>query len=436
VAGCSAEGTPNGEALGTTSQASGTFTPSGFPTDLQFMGDINLTANASAILMIGGYNKAGAGQTTAGILRNTANTPTGTWTALSSPLPTALGEVEIVRLTPTASASRFLVIGGRPTRDAAATVSAWILTLDVGTATASWSRHNMGQARVLGKDNLHKCGTSSKYIAIGGVTVSGMISIASLATTNSIEVFNVNGANQALSAWSTLKDGSGNTVTLTTSRGYHRVLNAGASNSQFIVSGVMNAGTPDALASVEGLTVNASNCTATASTTTALNNLPSARARAHHLKTNVTINSIVYDFVIATGNDTNRYAVAPPTDVFFYRSANDSYNSTTADLRNGRVFGRVLPDDTTAGSVKVGTGVQPDGTTNTNSITNIFRTTPVTTDVFATPGAGRSNGTDITRGRVGSAVRLFGLSTAADYAALGTSYSGGVGATETSVFDF
>jgi len=410
------------------------------------MGEIKL--NASKILIVGGYNAAGNGQTAAGILTNTG-AAAGTWTRLvnglgaSNPLPTALGEVEIAQIT----ASKFIVAGGRATRDGAAVTNAWLLTLNVATAVASWTAVNMSQARVIGKNNLQKCGsTGSRFIAIGGITNGGMASTTTTNATDNIEVFNA-----ATPAWSTLKlAGSSGTKTVqlpTNGKGYHSVLSPNVSS--FIVAGGVTNAVATAVKTVQLLAVNSSCEALTTSVVdpslnpsivkTSATDMPSERARGAWIKATGSLNTspvFNYDFIIATGNNTTRFSNTPPTDIFFYDSANDKWNGTFADLRtNGRVFGRLVQDESgTANWVRMGTGVVPSGT-GTNVLLD---TTPILTDIINNSGVvnpGGVTGTDITNGRVGSAVQLFG-NTPADYAAFGTAYAGGTATAKTDVFDF
>jgi hypothetical protein len=444
VVGCSAEGTPDSEALGTTSQAQGTFTPTGtnVPADLQFSGEFKLTA--SSILVIGGYNAAGNGQVSAGIITNTSN-GNGNWVKLTNQLPTALGEVEITPLNNNSPVSKFLVAGGRATRDGAATASAWILALSGGPpmTTATWTRVDMSQARVIGKNNLQRCGNLSHYIAIGGITNNGMTSTGAPSVTDKIEVFHyvAGGA----SSWGPLQLASNSkTVYLPAGRGYHEVLHVSDTNLRVAGGATASA---SAIVSVGKVQVN-STCqaddasvvdkTVASPVITTGTSLPSARARMSSIKSSGTLDlgggsTFSYDFVIATGNDTNRFSTTPPTAIFFYNSAgNGTFNGTFASLTSGRVFGRLVQDDTTSTSVRMGTGVVPGVLSGTNTF---LYDTPTTVNLITNAGA-VSSPTGFTNGRVGSAVQLFGLANAADYAALGTKYTTGTAAAQADVVDF
>jgi len=464
VVGCSAEGTPDGEALGTTSQAyTGTFTPTAtgtgtvtVPNDLQFMGEFKL--NANQILIVGGYNAAGTGQTSAGILTNNG-AAAGTWARLrvpssstSAPLPTALGEVEIAQI----SASQFLVAGGRPNRDDPATVSAWILTLNVSTAEATWTRKNMSQARVIGKYNLQKCGNTSHFIATGGITNDGMTSAGLPTVTDSIEVFHYDFTTPANSAWDTLRLGSNTakTVKLETGTGYHELVHVSDTDLR-VVGGATAAA--EAVNVVGKVLVNSS-CQAldtsvvstsaatpviktSASAGSSIVALPAVRARMSSIQQTGTVRvagqtDFDYTWVLATGNDANRFANAPPTRVFFYDPAASSgngafYNLASAkNLAVGRVFGRLVEDDTTAGRLKVGTGVIPDDTSDT-----LLYNTTTSVDTITTLGV-IGAGTAMANSRVGAAVQLLTTGGRADFAALGTKYTAGASAAQVDVEDF
>jgi hypothetical protein len=448
VVGCSAEGTPDSEALGTTSQAQGTFNPKiagvNSSKDLQFMGEYKLTA--SKILVLGGYDTGGTAHTSAGIITNSAN-GVGSWTSLSSALPAALGEVEIVPLNSNSPVSKFLVVGGRSSRDGAAVTNTYILSL-IGTS-ASWTTlsaaNDLITGRVAGKNNVKKCGTttSSKWIVLGGITNGGMASTTTTAATDSVEVFTYNSATPANSKWSNLiLTGTTKPVKLAANgHGYHQTLSP--SVTKFIVAGGATNTVATAVKTVEILEVNSS-CealttsvvsTAVASPiiNTSPRNMPSERARGASIQATGTLNlgggnTFAYDFIIATGNDTTRFSATPPRAVFYYNSTADTWNGTFANLTtNGRVFGRLVQDETTATSVRMATGVVPDGT-NT-----LFSSTPTAVDIIS--NAGVSAGTAMTNARVGSAVQLFGLNTAADYAALGTKYTAGSPPTAAAQFD-
>jgi len=446
VVGCSAEGKPDGEALGTTSQAQGTFNPQvggvNSSKDLQFSGEFKLTA--SKILIVGGYNAAGNGQTSAGIITNSSN-GVGTWTALSSALPTGLREVEIAQLT----ASKFLVAGGRATRDGAAVTNTYVLTLNVANGNAAWSAvNNMGQARVIGKNNLLKCGsTGSRWIAIGGITNGGMADAAVTNATDSIEVYDYKAG--VGPTWTTLvKTGTSTVVKLPTNgKGYHQVMSPNV--SKFIVAGGVTNAIDSAVNTVQILTVD-NTCKALAASVdvnnrvnTSATSMPAARARGASIKASglLTITSpsstFSYDFIIATGNNATRFSTTPPTDIFFYDSVTNTWNGTFADITNGRVFGRLVQDEGTATSVRMGTGVVPGAPGGTDTL--LYDTaSAASTNVISNAGA-VSAGTSITNGRVGSAVQLFGLANQADYAALGTGYTAGnppTAAAKNDVFDF
>jgi len=454
VVGCSAEGTPDGEALGTASQAyTGSFTPTGtgVPSDLQFSGEFKLSA--SRILVIGGYQGSagmneGVGQTTAGIITNTA-AGTGTWTRLvtgagaSNPLPTGLGEVEIAQI----SASKFLVAGGRATRDGVAVNNAWVLTL-VNTATgeATWSAAvNMSQARVIGKNNLQKCGTASRFIALGGITNRGMNdSTAALTATDKVEVFYYNGGAPAWNALTVAGSSPVQTAYLKQGQGYHHVLHV--SDTSFRVAGGATAAA-EAIVDTHKLQVDndckalSTSVTTKTSASAVINTLtgtdqplPSARARGASIKSSGTISGIPsfsYDFVLASGNDaTNRYSNAPPTAIFFYDSSTDKWKSN-GSLGAGRVFGRLVQDDAVANStsVKMGTGVAGN-----NSNVLLYNTTTAV-DIIDNTGT-RSAGTAMTNSRVGSPVQLLTTGGRDDFAALGTKYTNGTPAAQSNVEGF
>jgi len=407
------------------------------------MGELKL--NQSQILLIGGYTKAGPGTTTAGIITNTGN-GAGTWTALSNPLPTALGEVEVAQIT----ASKFLIAGGRPSRDGAATISAWILTLNVGTAVASWSRHNMGQARVIYKDNLQRCGNVSHYIALGGITNNGMASAGLPSVTDKVEVFRyVAPPNQGTSAWTQMIVTGQPTqkVYLKQGQGYHNVLHV--SDTDFRVAGGATAAA-EAIRDVHRLQVT-STCDATAgsvaakggtSTTSFIINtltgtnqpLPAARARAASIQSTFTIAAVAYSFAIATGNDTNKFNAAPPTTIYYLDLSTNQWVTGGSSLHVGRLFGRLVQDDTTSTSVKMGTGVTPGVVSGVNTI---LYNTPTSTDVISSAGAVAGTAGNMSNGRVGADVQRLtgGGVTSADYAVWGTKYVGGSPVVETALAD-
>jgi hypothetical protein len=317
--------------------------------------------------------------------------------------------------------------------------------LSLSGTTATWTTlsaaNDLITGRVIGKNNLQKCG-ASHWIAIGGVTNLGMISTSAPSVTDTIEVFNYNPTTKANSSWTTLKLGSNlsKTVKLPREHGYHEVLHR--SDTEFHIAGGMNSTTATAIANVERLLVNSAagmstDCTATDASVTntadatpvliAGTALPSARARMSSIKSSGTVGTFDYDFVIATGNDTTRFSATPPTEIFFYDSGTRTYYSgTVKNLTDGRVFGRLVKDDTTSTSVKMGTGVVPNGTST------LLQTTPTSTNIISNAGA-VSSGTAITNGRVGSAVQLLN---SADYAAFGTAYSSGTATAKADVFDF
>jgi hypothetical protein len=458
VVGCAAEVTPAGEALGTTSQAyTGTFTPTtalvgaAVPNDLQFSGEFKIAENK--ILVVGGYNKAGTAQPSAGIITNTA-AATGTWLPLIvsngsstlSPMPTALGEAEITKIT----TNVYLVAGGRTARDGAASTKAWILTLS-GTSgnIATWTSKDMSQARVIGKNNLQKCGNASHFIAVGGVTDDGM-NDTGISVTPGIEVFHYDFTTPANSAWAKLfvTGDSNRKVYLPEGRGYHAVLSA--SLQDFRIAG--GAGSADALDTVRKLPVN-STCTEVASTNvdnvsmssvsatikTTLSTTPigktssggtgtaAPRARMAWIQPDsaVTINGTSYDFILAGGNDATtggRFSTAPPTRVLYYRSASDAWydDSSAKAVATGRLYPRLVDDDTNQGTVvKFGTGVIGDGT---NASTHLLYNTPTATSLIALGTGAVTAGTAMANGRVGAPVQLLTTGGNADFAAFGTKY--------------
>jgi hypothetical protein len=464
VVGCSAEVKPDGETLGTASQAySGSFNPQvggvNSSKDLQFSAEFKLAEDK--ILVIGGYNAAGDGQTSAGIITNTG-AGAGTWTALSNALPTGLGELEIVPLNTSTPPTRFLLAGGRAKRQGTGTTSDGVTNtyiLNLSGSTATWtdlsSTHPMVTGVVLGKNNLQKCG-ASHWIAIGGMTTGGMDS-STPGATDTIQKFNYDPTTPGNSNWETLKLGSSlggtvKTVKLPQAQGYHQVLHV--SDTTFDVAGGDD-GTNRAISNVERLVVNSNagnalDCTATDAsvnnpsttpTVKATTSLPSARARAASIKASGTITvsgvDFDYDFIIATGNDNQNQkqfeSTTLPTQIFFYNSSGTPayYNNAPAkNLSVARVFGRLVKDDTTATSVKMGTG-----TIGNDSNAILFNTT-TSVNVISNVG-GITTGTAMSNSRVGSAVQLLTTGGNADFAALGTKYSSSTtGVAQVDVEDF
>jgi len=400
------------------------------------MGELKL--NASQFLLVGGYDIAGNGHTSAGIITNTAN-GTGTWTPLSTAMPTALGEVEVAQIT----ASKFLVAGGRPSRDASATISAWILTLNVGTAVASWSRHNMTKDRVIYKDNLQKCGNASHFIAAGGITKNGMESAGLPSVTDQVDVFHyVAPPNQNTSSWGQMiVTGTTKKVYLKQGQGYHNVLHV--SDTDFRIAGGATAAA-EAITDVHSLqvtstcdaqtsSVNQTSTSAVIKTLSGTGLLPAARARAALIKSSGTLSGpFAYSFVIATGNDTTapaKFNTSPPTNIYYFKSSTDTWSTGSTSLHVGRVFGRLVQDDAVANStkVKMGTGVVPGvvGATNT-----FLYNTPTSTDVIDNTGTVATSAGTMSNSRVGAAVQLLSAgaqpaSGIADYTAWGTKYVGG-----------
>jgi len=427
--------------------------------DLQFSAEFKLTA--SQILVIGGYDINGNGQTSAGIITNTG-AAAGTWTALSSALPTGLGELEMVPLNTSTPPTRFLVAGGRAKRagmGSDAVTKNYILDL-VGT-TANWTdlstTHPMVTGVVIGKNNLQKCG-ASHWISIGGMTTGGMDS-STPGATDAIQKFNYDPTTPSNSNWETLKLGSSlggtvKTVKLPQAQGYQQVLHR--SDTEFHVAGGDDGtATGRAIANVAQLLVNSNagnalDCTATdasvvstAVATPVLNgitSLPAARARATSIQAGGTIGSggtaFTYDFIIASGNDNSNQKqfeqTTLPTRIFFYNSTNKSYynNAVAKNLNVARVFGRFVQDDTTSTSVKMATG-----TIGNDSNAILFTTTP-SVDIINNVGVVAA-GTAMTNSRVGSAVQLLTTGGNADFAALGTKYSGSItGVAQVDVEDF
>jgi len=434
--GCSAEVGPDGEArdIGKSSQATQVFTPG---VDLQFGGEFKISANK--LLILGGYNAAGTAQTTAGIFDPTLAAGSN-WLTLSSALPAALGEVEIVQL----ATDTYLVAGGRGSRNGTAVANSYILVLSgANKTTATWTTlsgtNDLITARVIGKNNLQKCGTSH-WVAIGGITNSGMTSTTSIGATDSIEVFTYDSTTKSNSAWSTLKLASNTSkvVKLANQHGYHEVLHV--SDTDFRVMGGVSTGTGTAIANVEQLLVN-SDCQAIDDSVQdpaaaspllfQLNNLPSARARMSSVKfsgsfTNGT--SKTFDFIVGGGNNTTLFSATPPTDIFFYNSTADSYDSTFADLNVGRVFGRLVIDEngSTPTRVKMASGVVPDG-----SSTMLYNST-ASVDAITNAGVVSAQ-TALSNSRVGSMVQT---QNNVEYATFGTKYVTGTATAQTDIESF
>jgi hypothetical protein len=416
--------TLDNEHVGVTSQAS-SLSPALNPgLDLQFPGELAITANKG--LSIGGYNKAGTAQTTSGVVDPSlaSGPPDLRWQTLSAALPTALGEVAIVEL----AANTYLVATGRASRDGMAVANAWILELSGLTAT--WNPiTSLAQARV-GFDGFKPCGLASNnhWIAFGGFTNKGMRDFSTgVAVTNSIEVFTFtprNGLTPPSGSWSTLKDSGGNVVTLQKARGYHIVLPISTTN--FRVLGGDDA-VNNAIKKGEKLIVD-NTCTATNATTVGgvkvlpfITDMPAERARMSWAQSNVTVGGTTYDYAIATGNNTTLFGT-PPTAIFLYDSTNDAYNSSKA-LNTGRVFGRLVVSGT---AVQVATGVIPKAMSS-----EMFDHTTTSVDSISSTGV-VSASTALATDRVGSLVQLLN---SLDIAAFGTQYTTGTPPTSTAAGD-
>jgi len=299
----------------------------------------------------------------------------------------------------------------------------------------------MSQARVIGWRNLKRCG-DSKLIAFGGITEDGFQIFTAAAATTSVEVFTYNaGNNGGDSTWAPLKDGdtpTPHTVTLNTARGYHEVL--APSTTTFYVYGGMNAGAV-ALKSGEKLTVD-SNCVATndgaGNTLAALgtgSDMPGERARfgSAAVATDSFGNpSRNYEFVVASGNDTNSAPPATastdhPRDAFLFDTGSETWVTISNALPEGKLFARSLRTPAAA-SVKFVTGIKMD---TSNKAANPYHNTAVTVDAIADGAHAFTPGPAFSTSRYGAAVDSLknGGGAFTDYLGFGATHANTAGVT-------
>lgn len=405
---------------------------------------LNSNGNAdNLVLWAGGEDGTGAAVNTIG----TYDRQTDTFTALRNAantadivLTNALVEPDIIQIpgVPT----DFLIAGGRLARDGAAQTDSYLLRLTLAAnkiASATITKINMGQARVLKLHTLKQCGTSTKkkIVAIAGITDDGFQDMRAITATNSVEVFTYdpnNDGNPADAAWSTLKDASGNTITLTTARGYHDVFDADpSSHLTFYAAGGMNANAT-ALDTTEKLVVD-SECVS--QNDTAFNKvpqitdlMPSARARADSIAfttNNIDVDgagsepSRVYEFVMAGGNDLTNVR---PTSVLLFDVTADQW-VTFNSIQEGKLFPRFLNG---AGGVRLVTGIKPDNTNAGTQASDPYFLTSLTVDVPAAAGTW-STGTALGTGRYGTFVEAIknGAGASANYLGFGATHTNTLG---------
>lgn len=427
--GCSAEGGDYAD-VESTSQAV-VLSPTRAASSVTFSGFLQIP-NTSKTLILGGYNSAGNGTTTAVLFDPSlsSSSPDNRYLSLSAALPDALGEPDIVQISQTVSSgvvtsATFLVAGGRATRDGSAVTNTYLLTLSgTNLATAAWVKASdglgqLGTGIVAGLHNIKPCGSGSKFIVFGGATDKGMDTWAGMTAARDIQVFSFDSVTPANSSWSSLNRNSDHTtdVQLNVARAYAQVF--AVSSTQFDIAGGANNSTNKALLKVERLTVDAATCEATNEIDDdashkklpLIADMPHARARAASIAKSIQIDGAgtTYSFLLVGGNDNTGApgvsAIGTPTDVMFYDPSGTTgllagaWNDSSKDLTQGRMFPRI--SDISGAGLKVTTGVIGHSSGSFEAFYNT--NTPNTVETISATAA-MGTGTALSTSRVGSAV--------------------------------